>query len=128
MIAHADGTVTFATETVPHSQSGEAVSPAPSTGSDVMPEPSARITKSPPAEKTMCLPSGDQAGVYRRQPRWASPKIYAERLLLVSSAQSCEGWRPRRRSNTEFSSPPMRRASALRNSHRSRTITPASEP
>ena len=47
-------------------QSGKAVSPTPSTGSGVMPDPSDRITKSPGAENTMWLPSGDQAGVYPR--------------------------------------------------------------
>ena len=45
-----------------HCQSGRAVSPT-STGIGVMPEPSARITKSPGAENTMWLPSGDHAGV-----------------------------------------------------------------
>jgi hypothetical protein len=50
----------------PHTQSGRAVSPTPSTGSDVMPDPSARITKSPGAENTMWVPLGDHAGVYAR--------------------------------------------------------------
>src|SRR5205823_9940711 len=36
-----------------HRQSGNVASPTPSTGSEVTPEPSARITKSPPREKTM---------------------------------------------------------------------------
>jgi hypothetical protein len=38
---------------LPYRQSGRLASPTPSIGSRVMPEPSARITKSPPAEKTM---------------------------------------------------------------------------
>ena len=50
----------------PQTQCGKPVSPTPSTGSDVTPEPSDRITNSPPAENTMYLPSGDHAGVYPR--------------------------------------------------------------
>src|SRR6266542_220746 len=46
-----------------HRQSGKLVSPTPSTGSEVTPEPSARMMKSPPAEKTMKRPSGDHAAV-----------------------------------------------------------------
>jgi hypothetical protein len=54
------------TERALQTQSGKPVSPTPSTGSDVMPEPSDRITNRPPAENTMYLPSRDHAGVYPR--------------------------------------------------------------